>query len=199
MMTRGRKELSRVIGEALRVREQVSRLTHLEPLTAECQDPLKLAVRARKRISGYRMMEWLERRNIYAELADHQSVLFVFSMGTRPEDWTTLWEALQQLDEEISTMPEERPWSIPDLGAWTLADRPLHELMAAEKVTVPLRSAVGRISGSMVVPYPPGIPLLLPGEPVTEEKVEYMERVVKRNGKIRGIAGHFPLSLSVLK
>jgi len=51
----------------------------------------------------------------------------------------------------------------------------------------------------MVVPYPPGIPLLLPGEPVTEEKVSYMERVVERGGKIRGLSGRFPLTLSVLQ
>jgi arginine decarboxylase len=199
MMTRGREELSRVIGAALRLRGQVSKLAHLEPLAAKSQDPLKLAIRARKRISGYRMLEWLEQHGIYAELADHQSVLFVFSIGTRESDWALLWETLRRLDREIPDMAEESPWSVPDLRAWTLADRPLHELMAAKKTNVPLRSAAGRISGAMVVPYPPGIPLLLPGEPVTEEKVSYMERVVERGGKIRGLSGRFPFSLSVLQ
>ncbi|MDN4593439.1 aminotransferase class I/II-fold pyridoxal phosphate-dependent enzyme [Polycladomyces subterraneus] len=199
MMTRGREELSRVIEAALRLRECVSNLAHLEPLSAACQDPLKLAIRARKRISGYRMLEWLERRGIYAELADHQSVLFVFTMGTRERDWTLLCETLRQLDQEIPDMAEESPWSVPDLRSWTLADGPLHELMGADKMSVPLHSAVGRISATMVVPYPPGIPLLLPGEPVTEEKVSYMERVVERGGKIRGLSGRFPLTLSVLQ
>jgi arginine/lysine/ornithine decarboxylase len=199
MMTRGRDELFRVIDSAIRLRESVSELAHLEPLTAAGQDPLKLAIRAKKRISGYRMLEWLERREIYAELADHQSVLFVFSMGTRENDWTLLWKSLRQLDREIPDMTEESPWYVPDLRAWTMADRPLHELMEAEKAFVPLRSAVGRISGTMVVPYPPGIPLLLPGEPVTEEKVSYIERVMKRGGKIRGLSGRFPHSLSVLQ
>jgi len=199
MMTRGREELSRVIGAALHLRERMSKLAHLEPLVAQRHDPLKLAIRARKRISGYRMLEWLERHGIYAELGDHQSVLFVFSMGTRESDWALLWEILRQLDQAIPDMGEESPWDVPDLRAWTLADRPLHELMEAEKTVVSLRSAVGRISGAMVVPYPPGIPLLLPGETVTEEKVSYMERVVERGGKIRGLSGRFPLRLSVLQ
>jgi lysine decarboxylase len=32
-----------------------------------------------------------------------------------------------------------------------------------------LENLVGRISANMILPYPPGVPLLMPGEMITEE------------------------------
>mgnify|MGYP000806033222 FL=1 len=44
----------------------------------------------------------------------------------------------------------------------------------AEKESLPMEQAAGRISGEFVMCYPPGIPILAPGEMVTQEIVEYI-------------------------
>ena len=40
---------------------------------------------------------------------------------------------------------------------------------------VPLKAAQGRVSAAFVTPYPPGVPLLVPGEVVSREVVEYLQ------------------------
>ena len=45
------------------------------------------------------------------------------------------------------------------------------EAFFARAVTLPARAAVGRVSVELVAPYPPGVPVLAPGERVTEEAV----------------------------
>ncbi|KGE19972.1 aminotransferase class I/II-fold pyridoxal phosphate-dependent enzyme [Paenibacillus wynnii] len=43
----------------------------------------------------------------------------------------------------------------------------LKPVAAAEKESIPLKDSVGRIAAEMVTPYPPGIPLVYPGEMIT--------------------------------
>jgi arginine/lysine/ornithine decarboxylase len=40
--------------------------------------------------------------------------------------------------------------------------------------TIPLTEAIGEVSAELVIPYPPGIPVLAPGDVISAEKVEYL-------------------------
>jgi len=46
--------------------------------------------------------------------------------------------------------------------------------------------SVGKISGESVIPYPPGIPVLVPGEEITPEIVEYLTSVRRTGVEIHG-------------
>ena len=52
---------------------------------------------------------------------------------------------------------------------------------------VPFGDAVGRISAVTVTAYPPSIPIILPGEVISREHLEYINRVEGSGGKIIGI------------
>ena len=57
----------------------------------------------------------------------------------------------------------------------TQAVLPLRDVFYRAKRAVPLAQAVGKICGEQVSFYPPGIPVLLPGELVTEEIIAYCQ------------------------
>jgi arginine/lysine/ornithine decarboxylase len=48
------------------------------------------------------------------------------------------------------------------------------------------KAATGRVSAELVTPYPPGIPVLAPGEVITETIVEYLEAFVAAGGFVEG-------------
>jgi arginine decarboxylase len=50
----------------------------------------------------------------------------------------------------------------------------------------------------MVVPYPPGIPVVLPGETWTREAQETIETILKGGGQVRGVSQHFNPTVNVL-
>jgi arginine/lysine/ornithine decarboxylase len=50
------------------------------------------------------------------------------------------------------------------------------------------RDAVGRVSAEMITPYPPGIPVVAPGEVVNEAIVDYLEAFVAAGGFLEGAA-----------
>jgi len=60
------------------------------------------------------------------------------------------------------------------------------EAFFAPTETLPLASCVGRVSAEMVVPYPPGIPVLGPGEEVTAETAAYLARAAASGVLVHG-------------
>jgi lysine decarboxylase len=64
--------------------------------------------------------------------------------------------------------------------------------------TVPLRDAVGRVAAELATPYPPGIPVLVPGELVDAEQVGYLEAVVAAGGHVHGAADATLATLRVM-
>ena len=47
-------------------------------------------------------------------------------------------------------------------------------------------AASDRICGELICPYPPGIPILMPGEVITREAIDYLQQVLKSGGVITG-------------
>jgi arginine decarboxylase len=52
--------------------------------------------------------------------------------------------------------------------------------------SVPWRAAAGRISAEMICPYPPGIPIIAPGERLTTEIVDYLEQLAAAGVIVEG-------------
>ncbi|MCA9859823.1 MAG: hypothetical protein KC438_08880, partial [Thermomicrobiales bacterium] len=55
---------------------------------------------------------------------------------------------------------------------------------------IPLEQAAGEISAELVIPYPPGIPVLAPGDVITVEKLEYLKFGAASGMYISGAADH---------
>lgn len=51
---------------------------------------------------------------------------------------------------------------------------------------VPFRYAENRIAAKMIIPYPPGIPTILPGEVITEEKIRLIKKYIEMHAKFQG-------------
>ena len=70
----------------------------------------------------------------------------------------------------------------------TQAVLPLRDVFYRAKKAVPLAEAVGKICGEQVSFYPPGIPVLLPGEVITREIVEYCKAMKQLGLPVSGPA-----------
>ena len=66
------------------------------------------------------------------------------------------------------------------------------------RVSCRLRDAIGCQAGTMITPYPPGIPLLCPGERITAKTVHLMEQFLLAGAKVNGIETTDPQMITVL-
>ena len=73
------------------------------------------------------------------------------------------------------------------------------EAFYADKIKVPIREAAGHISGEFVMAYPPGIPILAPGEEITDEIIDYIQYSVEKGCSMRGMEDSTLQTLNVLR
>ncbi|SFJ34911.1 aminotransferase class I/II-fold pyridoxal phosphate-dependent enzyme [Thermoflavimicrobium dichotomicum] len=200
MALHGRVYLEQTWNDINDLRKQLLSLHHLEEVKRSGEyDPFKLVLRSRKRITGYQMADWLADQGIFVELADHEKILLCFSYGNQKEDFHYLSVKLKELDQAISsfrTIPFESWPEFPEVHTLTSS---FYQLKKGTRVLISLSEAVGKISTDMVVPYPPGIPIVLPGEVFTKEVVDYLLHLVSLGGKIRGVFQSFAPQVYVLE
>ena len=73
------------------------------------------------------------------------------------------------------------------------------EAFYAEKQGVPLAESVGRICAEFVMCYPPGIPILAPGERITREILDYIRYAKEKNCMLLGTEDPNVDSLQVIR
>ena len=81
----------------------------------------------------------------------------------------------------------EQGADIYELGArlWT-KQRPLHKV-PTQRVMLDLEDCAGRICASSIIPYPPGIPLICPGEELGQEEIDYIKELRRRGENVIGL------------
>jgi lysine decarboxylase len=151
-------------------------------------DRTKIVVGFKKSvITGYELLDFMNRRNIIAEMAGLNNIVFYCSINNNQNDFDDLFKALTESEREyidrdelkinIFSVKTERPKARLKLG----------ELRNYKVEKVTLEGSVGRISFSALTPYPPGIPIVCPGEEISYGIKEYFYEVIKSGGHVSGI------------
>lgn len=192
----GYQEINRVLGLLKQLREKLNSYHHIQEIIYFSErDPFKLSLQVAG-LSGFALAKELERRGFYPEYADHEKVLFVFSIGTTEEEIHRLIEVMDQLDGELEKYKSKEVSHLKTMDLklvrknWKTSVLPLRSLTAwrlGKNTRIPLNEACGFLSAQLIVPYPPGIPLLFPGEEWTEDKVKEIQYILKQGGRVRGV------------
>ncbi|MBS4054716.1 MAG: aminotransferase class I/II-fold pyridoxal phosphate-dependent enzyme [Thermaerobacter sp.] len=162
-----------LLTEAVRVAQLARQLLPcFTPPLPYRQDPLRLVIDCAKLgLSGYELERLLVRRGVWPEMVEPHVVTLVWGLYDGEEALMCLKEAVSHLPYTVSPVFSP-PESLP-LPLCPTVLRPA-EAYWQEKVGIPLNEACGRIAGAPVTPYPPGIPVIWPGQMFTEECVEYI-------------------------
>ena len=145
-------------------------------------DPTKVCITCRELgITGFDLDMILSNKyHIQMELSDLYNTLAVMSFGDTLESIEKLIAALKEISEEYHKKQPPKPdfLDIPSIPKQVLVPR---EAFNAYKESVLLEDSIGEISGEFLMAYPPGIPVLCPGEVITQEIITYVSEL-KRTG-----------------
>ena len=198
MATSGATLLSQALDLAGQLREQVRTTPGLRtfgdewlgrPGVAGC-DPTKVTVAVDGLGLTGQAVEALLRElgPVQAEMSELRSLLFIVGFGNTADDVQRLVSCLQAVARQSEHYRTPEMSRLLQQAAVLEARLPLPELAVPPREAffapsrgVPLREACGRICTEVVTCYPPGIPLLCPGERVSAEIVAYLE-VVRGSG-----------------
>jgi lysine decarboxylase len=195
--TRGRELIAESARVANAAREQIREIPGLDVLDERfigragvfAYDPLRLAVDVRGlAVDGHQLATMLrEVGDIHLELAGENVIVGTFGMGepsaVLAERFVTALRSAAQragLDAggKAASFAPAPPW-----GELVMTPR---EAFLGRQESVPAAAAVGRVAAESLATYPPGIPNVLPGERLTAETLDYIQRTLELGGSVRG-------------
>ena len=183
-------------------------LSNQDLCTKAVNDPTRLVINIGKLgINGY-CAEKLLRENFktQVEMADYENLVFITTIADTHETFCKLLEAMSGLAETIfEESPKFKNINLQNISK-SLAAYPYeflqnegficnklsvgklpYEAYASPKEEVSLEESIGRTCAEIITPYPPGIPVLYPGEIIGQHQIQYISSVIKVGGKVNGI------------
>lgn len=131
--------------------------------------------------SGYKVQEILrEKYNIAVECAYGGGIVVILTPFHTKEDIKRLYDALCEIKCEKEDVLRLIPFE-------TVTVKTPREAFFAEKKSVPLSKAAGKISAEGIMVYPPGVYQILPGEIITEEAVRVIGELIEAGAEVPGV------------
>ncbi len=203
---RGKEAFARVVGLANYARKEINAIGGYYAYSRELIngdsiydfDVTKLSVNTLDvGLAGIEVYDLLrDEYDIQIEFGDLGNILAYLSIGDRPREIERLVSALSEvrrrfgrdksglmkqeyIDPEVAVSPQDAFYS--------------------EKESLPIRETAGRVCSEFVMCYPPGIPILAPGERITKEILDYIEYAKRKGCSMTGPEDPEILRLNVLK
>lgn len=142
-------------------------------------------------ITGYEVEDILRNRfGVGPEMSDQIGLVFLVTIADTQQSIDRLVEAFATISRERHVRTARRSQARSSgaiVAPGELAMTPRDAFFARSR-EVPLATAAGEISTELVLPYPPGIPVLAPGEVITADKIAYLQEGAAHGQYISGPA-----------
>ncbi|MFZ7942146.1 MULTISPECIES: aminotransferase class I/II-fold pyridoxal phosphate-dependent enzyme [Bacillaceae] len=196
LATKGKALINRTIQLAQSIRKRINEIDHIHCIGEEIlgskatfdYDPTKLIISVKELgLTGYEVEKWLrEKHNIEVELSDLYNILCIITFGDTEKEAALLVNALKELAAEYKDQAgkiEPVEVLLPEIPILALTPR---DAFYAETEVIPFAESEGRIIAEFVMVYPPGIPIFIPGEIITEENLHYIRENLEAGLPVQG-------------
>ncbi len=137
-------------------------------------------------LSGFWVDRWLrQNRNITAELPNLHNLTFMITIGNSAQDISNLVEAFQALVKEVG-QSAEIPLPLMPPSVNDILELSPREAFFGKSEIINHSLAPGRICAELICPYPPGIPLIMPGEQISQAQLDYLNVALQQGAIVAG-------------
>lgn len=152
-------------------------------------DPTKLTISAKEMgITGFELEDILiDDYNIQMELADFYNTLGLITIGDTKESIDKLIDALKDISLRFYDTKEVKEMKILRIPAIPEQDLIPREAFYSENNRILFSESEGKICAEMIMAYPPGIPIIVPGERISKEIIEYVDRLKETKTQLQGM------------
>ena len=204
MAVKGKQLMSRTLQLAQSARNQISQIPGLSVLELTIATPGFVALDKTRLtvnvsglgLTGFAVDEILVDCGVIAELPSLQNLTFIISLGNIDADIEQLVQGLKIATKHKQVLTIESAIA-PFNHESKLALTP-RQAFYADTETLLIEQTCDRICAELVCPYPPGIPVLIPGEVVTTQAIIYLQKIQSLGGYISGCADSSLQTLKVI-
>lgn len=177
-------DYSMIIDECMQFKNAVSKLTQIE--VVENDDVLRIVLSfVNYDISGFAVNEILsEEYGVDVEMADLFNIVLIVTPWNTHNDFITLFSALRDIVEKVEIRKNIIGIQAPPCSKGTIEP---YKGWYGETEYVMLDDSVGRCAAAVTASYPPGTGVIVTGECITHEQIEYLKILKKFGAEITGI------------
>lgn len=194
METRGEEMLDRLLGYIDWLEDKIDQIPGISKLSEKwrgklCLDRTRIVLNVTGTgVSGFFAEKYLRtRHHIQVEMSDMNNIVCIGTVSDSRAYYEKLSYALRELAEEFGSPAAGRN-VFPQLPGLPQNGLELHEVLHKGTVKVPLEEAEGRVSKDIITPYPPGIPVICPGEIISRDLIQYIHSIITGGGKVNGVS-----------
>lgn len=196
METQGKKIIDDLINTTNLLMTELSKIEGLKVIAQEfimkkypqvkAIDRTKIIVNVKKTgHAGYEIARSLEHDyKVILEKYEADNILFIVILQNAEHEVVETVDRIKNCIEYLSKQKSKQKIAFPRLPLVIEKAMPSYEVSNKKIVVKKLSQAVGSICAEDVVPYPPGIPLIVKGEVIKKEHIEYLKALKKLGGLI---------------
>lgn len=154
-----------------------------EDLCDETLDESRFIITLPQGYSGHKLLKYLRSNKIQCEMSDESSVVLILSIFNETDEFEKLYKVLISCD--VNELKDSfHKINFNSIGKMII---PPHEALAKDKKSVQYDKALDKICGRAIVPYPPGVPIVMPGEKIDTEIINNIRQCIENNVTILGV------------
>lgn len=183
----GEDIFSEYVDNLQKMREELGKLVVLRLVQTKNYDDSKVVISVRNASISSRDLEKILRTkyHLQMEMTSGEYILGMTAIGDTKEGMERFTKALLEIDRTLQTVKKEFVWKeLPRTKICAKSSEILHkncgELCGWEE-------SIGKISMEYAYLYPPGIPIIVPGEEISQEVVAYLKMYEKLGFSIEGL------------
>lgn len=139
-------------------------------------------------ISGIKFEKLLrDEYGIQLEMSNEYYGVGVATLSNLDDDYTKLYKAIKDISAKYTGVALKNK-DLPRYPKVESSSFSIRDAVYKPKVTIALEESVGKVCGEFIIPYPPGIPVIVPGEKISKELVDYLCDLRHKGYNIIGMA-----------
>lgn len=146
-------------------------------------DESRIVINLKEGLNGNKLLDYLRDKKVQCEMSDNKNVVLIPSPFNTKNDFDILVEALKECDVEV-LKDDEVDFYLTELPKKKLEP---FEVLDSEYERIKFDKSNGRIVSESIVPYPPGVPMLIMGEIIEEKHIKIIREYVKNGIDIIGL------------
>ena len=146
-------------------------------------DKTRYIINVPKGFSGHLLLDYLKENKIQCEMSDSRNVVLIFATSNTRDDFDELYRVLKECNKDILIDQYVKPkeYGIP------LMEKLPWETLNMKKFECSIKDSINKVCGQAVVPYPPGVPLIMPGEVITKDIIDIIGYYIDNNITLLGV------------
>ena len=203
---RGRESFGKVVKMAEYAREEINNIGGYYAYGKELIDGRSVFDFDVTKLCVYTKNMGLTGIEVYDLMRDEYDIQIEFGDIGNIMAYISIGDRLQDIERLVGALADIKRLYQGDAGALAYVDSVQPDVVCspqvsfyAEKESLPIRETAGRVCGEFVMCYPPGIPILAPGEQITEDIIDHILYAREKGCSLQGAADPHVDYVQVLK